>query len=300
MHRPTTTPFVAIACGGTGGHLFPGLAVAEELIRRDCEVMLLISPKEVDQQAVRSAFGMEVVTLPVVFKSKLPVRAKKSMNVLLASVMVTSLPVMRIMPKLLTPPPVLRSTSPVAAFALIVSRAVTVSAPAVRVTLPVGVVGVPNVRLPTLLVPTSVPPVLSVIVTRPPASRSSPKKLAALLSVMTWLLTLAASCAVKVVMPPAVTTPVVDVGRVPVGEITTGTVEVISLTGSEEQVAYISMKCQCAEFDLPATLPPERATPIGFRLRAPNEPGAFRRPAVVKSSAGDVRFEMVGVAVASQ
>ena len=98
----------------------------------------------------------------------------------------------------------------------------------------------------------------------------------------------------------AVTTPVVDVGRVPAGEITNGTVEVISLTGAEEQVAYISMKCQCAEFDLPATLPPERATPIGFRLRAPNEPGAFRRPAGVKSSAGEVRFEMVGVAVASQ
>ena len=66
MHRPTSTPFVAIACGGTGGHLFPGLAVAEELIRRDCEVMLLISPKEVDQQAVKSAFGMEVITLPAV------------------------------------------------------------------------------------------------------------------------------------------------------------------------------------------------------------------------------------------
>lgn len=66
MHRPTSTPFVAIACGGTGGHLFPGLAVAEELVRRDCEVILLISPKEVDQQAVQSAFGMEVVTLPAV------------------------------------------------------------------------------------------------------------------------------------------------------------------------------------------------------------------------------------------
>ncbi len=101
-------------------------------------------------------------------------------------------------------------------------------------------------------------------------------------------------------MPVTVTTPVVDVGRVPVGEITTGTVEVISLTGSEEQVAYISMKCRCAEFDLPITLPPDRATRIGFRLRAPNEPGAFRRPAVVKSSAGEARFEMVGVAVASQ
>jgi UDP-N-acetylglucosamine--N-acetylmuramyl-(pentapeptide) pyrophosphoryl-undecaprenol N-acetylglucosamine transferase len=48
-------PFVAIACGGTGGHLFPGLAVAEELKKRGCEIALLISPKEIDQQAVQSA-----------------------------------------------------------------------------------------------------------------------------------------------------------------------------------------------------------------------------------------------------
>lgn len=66
MQRPALTPFVAIACGGTGGHLFPGLAVAEELVRRECDVVLLISPKDVDQQAVKSAIGMEVVTLPAV------------------------------------------------------------------------------------------------------------------------------------------------------------------------------------------------------------------------------------------
>ena len=60
------TPFVAIACGGTGGHLFPGLAVAEQLTRRGCAVALLISPKDVDQQAVRSARGMETFTLPAI------------------------------------------------------------------------------------------------------------------------------------------------------------------------------------------------------------------------------------------
>jgi UDP-N-acetylglucosamine--N-acetylmuramyl-(pentapeptide) pyrophosphoryl-undecaprenol N-acetylglucosamine transferase len=49
------TPFVAIACGGTGGHLFPGLAVAEQLQKRGCAVGLLISPKDVDQEAVKSA-----------------------------------------------------------------------------------------------------------------------------------------------------------------------------------------------------------------------------------------------------
>jgi UDP-N-acetylglucosamine--N-acetylmuramyl-(pentapeptide) pyrophosphoryl-undecaprenol N-acetylglucosamine transferase len=58
--------FIAIACGGTGGHLFPGLAVAEQLVKRGCAVTLLISPKEVDQQAVKHAQGVEVVTLPAV------------------------------------------------------------------------------------------------------------------------------------------------------------------------------------------------------------------------------------------
>src|SRR5438046_498931 len=59
-------PFVAIACGGTGGHLFPGIAVAGELKKRGCAVALLISPKDVDQQAVRSAADMEILTLPAV------------------------------------------------------------------------------------------------------------------------------------------------------------------------------------------------------------------------------------------
>jgi UDP-N-acetylglucosamine--N-acetylmuramyl-(pentapeptide) pyrophosphoryl-undecaprenol N-acetylglucosamine transferase len=59
-------PFVAIACGGTGGHLFPGLAIAAELKKRGCDVALLISPKDVDQSAVKSATGMEIFTLPAV------------------------------------------------------------------------------------------------------------------------------------------------------------------------------------------------------------------------------------------
>ncbi len=57
---------IAIACGGTGGHLFPGLAVAERLLQRNCPVMLLVSPKDVDQQGVQQAAGMEVLTLPAV------------------------------------------------------------------------------------------------------------------------------------------------------------------------------------------------------------------------------------------
>ena len=65
-HDREPKPHVAIACGGTGGHLFPGLAVAEQLIARGCTVTALISPKDVDQQAVKSAREVEVVTLPAV------------------------------------------------------------------------------------------------------------------------------------------------------------------------------------------------------------------------------------------
>lgn len=66
MHTASPKPEVAIACGGTGGHLFPGIAVAGHLLGRGCRVTLLISPKEVDQAAVRKAQGMDVLTLPAV------------------------------------------------------------------------------------------------------------------------------------------------------------------------------------------------------------------------------------------
>ncbi len=66
MQRPSDKALVAIACGGTGGHLFPGLAVAGELQRRDCDVLLLVSPKDVDQQAVRAVSDLQVATLPAV------------------------------------------------------------------------------------------------------------------------------------------------------------------------------------------------------------------------------------------
>ena len=66
INPETKTPFVAIACGGTGGHLFPGLAVAEKLKLRGCDVTLLISPKDIDQQAVKAASGMDIFTLPAV------------------------------------------------------------------------------------------------------------------------------------------------------------------------------------------------------------------------------------------
>lgn len=57
---------VAIACGGTGGHLFPGLAIGRELVTLGCKVTLLVSPKDVDQTAVAGLTGLDVATLPAV------------------------------------------------------------------------------------------------------------------------------------------------------------------------------------------------------------------------------------------
>ena len=66
MNSAATQPRIAIACGGTGGHLFPGVAVGSQLVARGCTVTLLVSPKDVDQQAVKSISNMEIITLPAV------------------------------------------------------------------------------------------------------------------------------------------------------------------------------------------------------------------------------------------
>jgi UDP-N-acetylglucosamine--N-acetylmuramyl-(pentapeptide) pyrophosphoryl-undecaprenol N-acetylglucosamine transferase len=59
---------VVIACGGTGGHLFPGIAVAEELKSRGHKPLLLISKKSVDQEASRKYGDLEFSVIPAVAK----------------------------------------------------------------------------------------------------------------------------------------------------------------------------------------------------------------------------------------
>jgi UDP-N-acetylglucosamine--N-acetylmuramyl-(pentapeptide) pyrophosphoryl-undecaprenol N-acetylglucosamine transferase len=66
MSQPVARPIVAIACGGTGGHLFPGIAVGRALRARGADVTLLISRKEIDQLATRGAGDFPTVALPAV------------------------------------------------------------------------------------------------------------------------------------------------------------------------------------------------------------------------------------------
>lgn len=59
---------ILIACGGTGGHLFPGIAVAESLRAAGHETRLLISEKKVDQEASAKYTHLKFETVPAVAK----------------------------------------------------------------------------------------------------------------------------------------------------------------------------------------------------------------------------------------
>jgi len=53
-----------ISCGGTGGHLAPGIALAEGLVARGHEVRLLISRKRVDARLIEKYPQFEFVRVP--------------------------------------------------------------------------------------------------------------------------------------------------------------------------------------------------------------------------------------------
>ena len=53
-----------LSCGGTGGHLSPGVALAEGLVGRGHEVTLLISRKKVDARLIEKYPHLRFVTMP--------------------------------------------------------------------------------------------------------------------------------------------------------------------------------------------------------------------------------------------
>ncbi len=66
---------VVIACGGTGGHFFPGVAVAHELQESGARVTLVVSEKAVDQQAMATVPDLSHWRVPAVgFNIRHPLR----------------------------------------------------------------------------------------------------------------------------------------------------------------------------------------------------------------------------------
>lgn len=62
---------IIIACGGTGGHLFPGIAIAQQLKAMGHHPVLLISRKEVDAEASRKYGDLEFHTVAAIAKPPL-------------------------------------------------------------------------------------------------------------------------------------------------------------------------------------------------------------------------------------
>lgn len=64
------SPLAVVACGGSGGHFYPGLAVARKLLQAGCEVILLITEKEIDQVTSGAETGFRVIKVPAIGLTK--------------------------------------------------------------------------------------------------------------------------------------------------------------------------------------------------------------------------------------
>ncbi len=84
--RDLTMRRALIACGGTGGHLSPGIALAEELLSRGWKCELLISNKQVDSRLVNKYGAFEYASIPGSALSFSPVRFLKFIGNLVSGI----------------------------------------------------------------------------------------------------------------------------------------------------------------------------------------------------------------------
>lgn len=73
---------IALACGGTGGHIFPGLATAEVLRERGHVIELFLAGKDIEVDAVKNWEGIKHVVRAQGFYRKTPVHVAKTIRVL--------------------------------------------------------------------------------------------------------------------------------------------------------------------------------------------------------------------------
>lgn len=67
---------ILIACGGTAGHIFPGLALAEELRREDknCSIIMVVSTRPRDKEYLKAAAPFKGMQIKTLSSSPLPYR----------------------------------------------------------------------------------------------------------------------------------------------------------------------------------------------------------------------------------
>ncbi|MBR4249435.1 MAG: glycosyltransferase, partial [Verrucomicrobia bacterium] len=70
MENSKKNPLTVIACGGSGGHFYPGLSVARKLYNAGCDIILVVTEKEVDQVITGAEHGIRVERMPAVGFSK--------------------------------------------------------------------------------------------------------------------------------------------------------------------------------------------------------------------------------------